>query len=160
MRADVIELRDGVCKGQCPVEALGFVTLMVDQTHRHYLGSAPGGEDYLAALVGLPAHWLVPVASKLSWGGMDTSHPVVDAEGRLTGERVWLEDPVEDDVRPDEFCLVPHPDYEEVQIGICDDGGVVMYPSCGEHPGNVWRSYPCSTRSIRARPRTGKTASR
>lgn len=49
MRADVIKLRDEVCKWQFPVEAIDFVTLLLDQTHQHYLGSLPSGERRSAA---------------------------------------------------------------------------------------------------------------
>ena len=86
------------------------------QTLSHHLGRIPSGQDYLDALVGQPAHWLVPLALELGWVGMDTSHAVIDAEGRLTGERVWLEDPVEDLVRKDaerlqkrNGCCMPAP---------------------------------------------------
>jgi hypothetical protein len=120
MRTDVIKLRDEVCKWQFPVEAMDFVTLMLDQAHQHYLGSGPSGEDYLAALVGKPAHRLVPIGIAPSWKGGPTDHLVIDAEGYLTGERVR--------VRDEFMCCGDDPsEYVDVLVGICDDGSVVMY---------------------------------
>jgi hypothetical protein len=134
MLADVIKLRDEVCKWQFPVEAIDFVTLMLDQTHQHYLGIAPSGEDYLAALVGKPAHWLVPIGIALSWKGGPTDHFVIDAEGCLTGELAR--------VRDDLMCCAEDPsNYVEVLVGICDDGSVVMYSDSDESPSGVWRAY-------------------
>ncbi|MGL4423256.1 MAG: hypothetical protein ACRCZF_21520 [Gemmataceae bacterium] len=118
----------------CPLEMVCAVKHTLFQTLEKCLGRTPCGDDILSALHGRPAHWLVPLMLELSWTGIDTSHCVIDAKGFLTGQRVWLEEACEED------GLSPHPDYSEVQIGICGDGSVVMTLD-GSPPTGAWQSF-------------------